>query len=112
MIYEVILMYKDFFIERLIQLRMKRGVSAREMSLSIGYSEGYMNKIENGKSFPNMQAFFYICEYLKITPTEFFYDKNIPQSHKSKIEQTTQNLEKLRTEDFDHISAIIKSLVR
>lgn len=105
-------MYEDFFVERLAQLRIKHKVSAREMSLSLGFSSSYINKIENGKSFPNMQAFFYICEYLKITPTEFFYDKSIPQSHKSKLEQTTQNLEKLRTEDFDHISAIIKSLVR
>lgn len=105
-------MYEDFFAERLTQLRVKRGVSARDMSLTIGFSESYINKIENKKSFPNMQAFFYICEYFKITPCEFFYDKNIPQSHKSKLDQTTQNLEKLRTEDFDHISAIIKALVR
>jgi hypothetical protein len=31
-----------------------------------------INNIENGINLPSMQAFFYICEYLEITPKEFF----------------------------------------
>ena len=51
---------EEFFRQRLTQLRIQKGVSARDMSLSIGQSESYINKIENGKSFPSMQIFFYI----------------------------------------------------
>ena len=69
-------MYEDFFPERLAHLRMKKGVSARDMSLSLGQSENYINMIENKKSFPSMTAFFYICEYLGATPKEFFDDDN------------------------------------
>lgn len=58
--------------ERLAQLRLIAKVSCREMSLAIGLSEGYINKIENGKTLPSMQNFFYICEYLDVTPKEFF----------------------------------------
>ena len=65
-------MYEDFFSKRLAQLRLEKNVSARDMSLSLGQSESYINKIENGKAFPSMQVFFYICEYLKISPMEFF----------------------------------------
>ena len=61
---------------RLAQLRLKKGVSAREMSLAIGQNEGYIQNIESGKSLPSMRAFFYICEYLQISPSEFFDTEN------------------------------------
>ncbi|MEZ3437877.1 MAG: helix-turn-helix domain-containing protein [Oscillospiraceae bacterium] len=68
------------FIKRLSQLRGLKKVSAREMSLSIGQSEAYINSIENGNSLPSMTVFFYICEYLGVTPSEFFdFDNRNPQ---------------------------------
>ena len=65
-------MYEEDFARRLAQLRVKKGVSARDMSLSIGQNPGYINTIENGKAFPTMVNFFYICEFLGVTPQEFF----------------------------------------
>lgn len=44
--------YFDFFYERLAKLRSQKGVSARDMSLSLGQSESYINKIENKKALP------------------------------------------------------------
>lgn len=64
--------YEDFFAERLSSLRKNKDISAREMSLAIGQNESYINRIENKKAFPSMQSFFYICEYLNITPKDFF----------------------------------------
>ena len=49
------------FVQRLAELRIQKGVSARDMSLSIGQSAGYINNIENGKNLPSMMSFFYIC---------------------------------------------------
>ena len=49
---------KDFAI-RLARLREKKGVSARDMSLSIGQNPGYINNIETGKSKPSLDGFFY-----------------------------------------------------
>ena len=66
---------KDFA-NRIAQLRAVRGVSARDMSLSIGQSAGYINNIENGINYPSMTVFFYICEYFGITPSEFFDTQN------------------------------------
>lgn len=65
-------MYEEFLAKRLAQLREAIGVSGREMSLDIGQNSSYINRIENGKAMPSMQGFLYICEYLKITPEEFF----------------------------------------
>ncbi len=67
---------EEFFRQRLTQLRIQKGISARDMSLSLGQSESYINKIENGKAFPSMQIFFYICEYFNITPKDFFDTEN------------------------------------
>ena len=65
-------MFDELFLKRLTQLRLQKGVSAREMSLAIGQSAGYINGIENGRSFPSMEVFFYICEYLNVPPKDFF----------------------------------------
>ena len=46
-------MHEDDFCKRLIQLRLEKGVSARDMSLSIGQSEAYINRIENRKMLPS-----------------------------------------------------------
>ena len=69
-------MYEDLIAKRLAELRELKGVTAREMSLDIGQNPSYVNRIENQKSLPSMQGFYYICEYLKVTPAEFFSESN------------------------------------
>lgn len=77
-------MEKERFIKRLVELRMSKDVSARDMSLSIGQSENYINHIENGKAFPSMAVFFCICEYFNLTPGEFFdYEQRSPSGIRS-----------------------------
>jgi len=71
---------KDFAL-RLAQLREKKNVSAREMSLAIGQNAGYINNIESGKSLPSLPGIFYICDYLGISVGEFLISKpRIPPS--------------------------------
>ena len=65
-------MYENNFSDRLSQLRIKKGVSARDMSLSLGQNVNYINNIATGTSIHSMTAFFYICEYLTVSPMEFF----------------------------------------
>ena len=43
-------MYEDFLPERLARLRTQKGVSARDMSLSLGQANNYINNIENKKA--------------------------------------------------------------
>lgn len=68
------------FAKRLYGLRQNKGISARDMSFSLGQAHNYINGIENEKSFPAMLKFFYICEFLNISPKNFFdYDNNEPK---------------------------------
>ncbi len=42
------------------------------MSLELGHSKSYIQSISSGKSLPSLSEFLYICEYLGVTPREFF----------------------------------------
>ena len=100
-------MYEDFVPERLAKLRALKGVSARDMSLSLGQANNYINNIENKKSLPAMQSFFYICEYLEITPKEFFdYDNESPDTTRQLLEALT----KIDKETLVHLTAIVMVL--
>ena len=64
--------YFDWVHNRIAELRIQKGVSARDMSLSLGQSESYINKIENKRTLPSLSGLIYICDYLGVTPKEFF----------------------------------------
>ena len=102
-------MEKKEFSERLALLRMNKGVSARDMSLSIGQSPGYINNIENGVNYPSITVFFYICEYLGVTPAEFFDTQN---SDPVKSRELLDAIRGISTETVDHLIAIAKSMKR
>ncbi len=72
--------FRKDFCNRLTQLRMNKNISARDMSLTLGLSESYINKIENEKALPSMSTFFDICDFFRITPQDFF-NMNEPFPH-------------------------------
>ncbi len=99
--------YIELFYKRLTELRIQKGVSARDMSLSLGQSESYINKIENRRTLPSLTGFIYICEYFNITPEEFFNTDNAsPQMTKEIIRE----IEKLTPEQAEHVLLIIKDI--
>lgn len=65
-------MEEQFIRERLSMLREEKQVSERKMSLDLGHSTSYIRSITSGRALPSMSEFLYICEYLGITPMEFF----------------------------------------
>lgn len=100
-------MYEQFLPKRLSELREKKGVSARDMSLSIGQSESYINTIENKRALPSMAAFFYICEYLGVTPKEFFDDDT---QNPTLLNEVVTVLRGLDDESLRHILGLAKSI--
>ena len=98
---------KDFAL-RLATLRTKKGVSAHDMSLSIGQNPGYINNIESGKSSPSLAGIFYICEYLGITPSEFF---DIDVENPEKLKGIIEDLKRLNDKQLDTIATLVKDLI-
>lgn len=101
--------YEKILPQRLTQLRTEKGVSSRDMSLSLGQNHGYIQSIENGKSFPSMSVFFYICEYLGITPQEFF-DTGIESP--ARPNALLEDLKRLNTSQLDAVSTVVKEFLK
>ena len=98
---------KDFSL-RLAKLRTEKGLSAREMSLQMGQNPGYINNIESGKSTPSLSGIFYICEFLGVTPSEFF---NLDTTNPIKINAIVSDLKHLDNAQLDVIAALTKSML-
>ena len=97
---------KDFSL-RLAKLRTEKGLSAREMSLQMGQNPGYINNIESGKSTPSLSGIFYICEFLGVTPSEFF---DLDTKNPIKINAILSDLKHLDSAQLDVIAALAKSM--
>ena len=70
----------NFIRDRISSLRTKKGVSEYRMSTDLGQSKSYMQSISSGRAMPSMGEFLYICDYLGVTPKEFFdEDIDCPQ---------------------------------
>lgn len=99
--------YFEWFPKRISELRTQKGVSARDMSLSLGQSESYINKIENKRTMPSMAGFLYICEYFEITPQEFF-DMSTLSPQRAK--EVLQEIDKLSPAQAEHVLQIIRDI--
>lgn len=97
---------KDFAL-RLAQLRTKKGVSQRFMSLEIGQNQNYINHIESNQGTPSLAGIFYICEFLGITPSEFF---DIDNNNPVKLKKINEYLKKLDDEQLEMVENLVKNL--
>ena len=95
--------------ERLAHLRISKNVSAREMSLSIGLSANYINKIENGKSLPSMAVFFDICDYLNISQKDFF---DLENDNPDQVFNMIVDYKRLDREAQETVAGMVKVLNR
>ena len=79
------------------------------MSLSLGQSESYINKIENRKALPSMSGFFYICEYLKVHPRDFF-DEGVEAP--ALFQELIEEMKSLNTQQAACLLTLLKDLKR
>ena len=100
---------EEKFAERLTQLRIQKGVSAREMSLALGQCNAYINKIENGRSLPSMTVFFYICEYFDITPEQFF---NYGIEDPRQTDELIAEISHLSPQQSKHLLEVVRDITK
>ena len=101
-------MYEEFTQNRITQLRLQKDVSARDMSLSLGQNDSYINRIENQKALPSLSGLFYICEYFGITPQEFFDEKT---AYPAQMAELIDDLKKLDSGMLACIASLVKEVV-
>ena len=97
----------EFVRERITQLRLQKGVSEYKMSYDLGHSRGYINNISSGKTLPSMAEFLAICDYMNITPMDFF---NVESNDPETIKEISIMAAKLNKDDLDLIKKLIIKL--
>ncbi len=91
----------QFIRERISILRMKKNVSEYRMSTDLGHSKSYIQSISSGRAMPSMSEFLYICEYLGVTPKDFFDDTVDEPQLVRELYTLTQNMSE------DNLKALI-----
>jgi len=64
--------WEDDYRERLKKLMEQNNITARELSLTLGYNEGYISRILKGKIDPSFKSMMDTMLYFDISPAEFF----------------------------------------
>ena len=100
--------YVVFVAERVSKLRQAKGVSARDMSLSIGQNVNYINHIENRKAEPSLSGLGYIFDYFGITPQEFFDTEN---QHPERLKDFIEDVKRLDENELLHLSGLVREIV-
>lgn len=99
--------FNDFLSARITHLRTAKGASARDMSLTLGQGAGYINSIENKNSMPSMHVFYFICEYFKISPKDFFDDESAAPDM---LNELISDLKALTPQQVSNISKIVRDM--
>ena len=92
-----------FVRNRISELRSKKGISEYRMSLDLGHSKSYMQSISSRRSLPSLAEFLYICDYLGVTPKEFF-DTEIQEVQE--VSQLNKLAKHLSVEDLNILIGI------
>ena len=58
----------------------------------MGHSKSYMQSISSGRSMPSLGEFLYICEYLGVTPKEFFEEEMKEPRFVQRLCELTHNM--------------------
>ena len=104
----VIWLEADYIRERLTQLRIKKGVSEYQMSLELGHSRSYIQGIASGRSLPSIREFLQICDYLGVTPQEFFQEEYATEP--IPVQKVREGLRELNEKDLEAILILIDRL--
>lgn len=83
---------EKYIAKRLTRLRLKKNVSEYKMSMDMGHSSSYIHSIAAGKALPSMREFLYLCDYLEVTPRDFFDSENDKPQARHRLDKIAEEL--------------------
>lgn len=100
-------MDEQFIRDRISFLRTQRNISEYKMSLDLGHSKSYIQSISNGRALLSLSEFLYICEYLGVTPAEFFDTSSVAPQLSHELSELTKDMCK---EDLEALILMAKRI--
>ena len=97
-------MDEKFIRDRITHLRLQKNISEYKMSLDLGHSKSYIQSITSGRAMPSMTEFLYICDYLGVTPKDFF-DPQL--QNPALLDQAIDGIKDLPASDLSLLLSII-----
>lgn len=97
----------EFVKNRIAFLRTDKNISARELSLRLGQSTGYISQIETGKSKPSLEMLIYICEELGVSMSDFFDDT---KTYPFLIDEIVTEAKKLNKDSLKSVLSVMRNL--
>lgn len=98
---------RKFLIERLSYFRTKKKMSARELSNTLGFSDGYIAKFEMGQLNMPSEVLLDALNVLQVSPSKFF-SKN-PETFDENNELLKQ-INSLSEENIQFVKSLIAKL--
>lgn len=97
----------EYISKRITELRLKKGIAEHRMSIELGHSRSYMQSISSGRALPSLTEFLAICDYLNVSPKDFFDEAN---HNPVLIEEVIEKLKKLPDNDLNIILTMVNRL--
>lgn len=96
---------QEIFINNLKYFRKQKKMTQNDLTLALDKGYNYINGIEQGKSFPQLEVIDQICEILEIKPVDLFDEnscnRNVIKNNKEEIvTEIVNKLHNLLREDI------------
>ena len=95
---------RNFFKDRVTQLRLRRNISEMRMSRELGKSRSYVWHLSSGNTLPGMAQFFRLCDYFDVEPWEFFAPT---QEISDRVLRLSHTVDALSEEEFAAVERMI-----
>ena len=91
------------------KLRMKKGLSLRELQKEIGISYNTLGSYERNTAQPTLENIYKICRYFEI-PIEYLFlgDESLKEFRDSELLSLFNKIDKLDKEDRDFVKSYLK----
>lgn len=95
--------------EKITELRIKRGLSAYELSYQLGHSKNYIHNLVSGHSQTTVKELLYIIDYFGITPKDFFDEKQ-EYAEPALVKQIMDGMKGMSKEDLAAIAHLVNRI--
>jgi transcriptional regulator with XRE-family HTH domain len=94
---------------RIRELRKLNNISANKLAISLGIDPSNISKIENGVSKPSLDLLMKICDYFKISMSDFFSDGVNTEILSDEIKELLYNSKSLTPKQLEAINSLIRA---